>query len=451
MSLLVVWLGLLYGWTCGFGFINDDFGWIAEARSLISSGWRSPPSSGAFLRPIIHLSFLFNYLINGTAPFGYHLLNLGVAALNTYLVWRLARWILQAPVESVLVALLFAAHSAHPGAVTGDCGRTELIADAFYLGALLLHIRGRTAGAAALFALALLSKEGTVTFPLMALVVDRLEPRTPRWRWGSVAVYGCVLAAYLALRAGLSRTYSTYVGLEVVLHGPVSESVRWMSGQVGVMAQSLLDMARVGPTAAVSVLVLLIVPLSLAARDARARRAVRLGSVWMAVTILPFLGVPLLVPRYAYLPSVGLALVLVGGGRELLARRPGRRWVRVALAGCVAGWLTVSVWRTETRNEQLRRNSVLTQRVLDALARAVPQPASQTVFVVDGLGSLRLGRDPWARTPVLLFCLTDAVRLRFDDPTLDAVFPDDRLPPTAARTVVRVRWDDATGRVAILR
>jgi len=60
-----------------------------------------------------------------------------------------------------------------------------------------------------------------------------------------------------------------------------------------------------------------------------------------------------------------------------------------------------------------------------------------------GLGPLRLGRDPWVSSQVLLFGLSDALRLRFDDPTLDVTF-DRQALPADGRPTVSLRWDPAS-------
>jgi len=229
--ILFAWVALNYGWTIGFGFMNDDYLWIEGARWPADGAWLRtafvPPAwSGSFVRPLVQLSFFLNYLVSGTAPMGYRAFNLLLQFTNTYLVWRLAQALCADAVVAVLAAMLFAVHPTHAEVVTWISGRTELIAVAFYLGAVMQHIRMRTWWAASLFALALLAKESAASFPLMAVAIDLLVFRGARWRPAPLLVYAAVFGAYILLRHFATQSFAQgYIQLNTVLGSP-SELIR---------------------------------------------------------------------------------------------------------------------------------------------------------------------------------------------------------------------------------
>lgn len=434
-------VALQYGWTCGAGFINDDYGWVEQARAAVS-GLATPVSPiRIFLRPVIEWSFRLNYLISGSTPVGYHLVNVLLEMVNTLLVWRLAGAVLVAELDGLLVALLFAAHPAHAGAVTWVCGRTELIAAAAYLAATLLHLQQRAWSAAALFAVALLSRESAISFPLVALLLDRDRAGI---RVRPLVLYSTVLMGYLLVRRLTETSYIGYAGLDLITRGEGIGVCRLVGRQLIGAASALLE--PLGPPAAPSVGLLLgLVVFGLwTTAGIEAHRAVRFGSWWMVLTVLPFLGWTMFVPRYAYLPSLGLTLVLVGMARGLVSRYSPATWSRVVVAACLGIWCITATIALQRRNETLWRNGTMSGHIVAALAQVVPQPAPGTVFVVDGLGPLRLGRDPSVPSPVFVFGLSEAVRLRFADATLDAAFPNEPLAHTE-RPTIRLRWDAQTG------
>jgi hypothetical protein len=442
---LFLWVLANYAWTCWFGFVNDDYSWVEAAHRATTAGGGPIGGFKMFWRPVVEWSFALNYVINGAAPAGYHAVNVVLEWVNTYLVWRLANEILGVSPAALVAALLFAAHPSHPGAVTWVCGRTELIGAGLYLGALLLHLHRRTTWAAVLFALALLSKENAVSFPVMVIAVDGILGRGVQWR-RCVALYAMVLAAYSLLRTQATSGFAVqYVGVEYLAHGDVPALLRAVAEQVAAAAGALVEPLPVGGIAAVLLLLVMMAGSIAVAADRRTRDAAALASCWIAVALLPFLGWIFFHPRYAYLPSVGLALLLASGGCGLAMRRASQPWVIWVIGLSTAVVLSGDVYAAQRRNEQLRRNAALSARIVGAVAQVVPNPVPGTLFVIDGIGALRLGRDPFVRTPVLVYGLGDALRLRYGDASLDAGFPDQPVPPPGTRPLVRLKWNAQTG------
>lgn len=114
------------------GLWQNDF-W---GTPLISSG-----SHGSY-RPLCTLTFRLNYaLAGGFRPYGFHLVNVLLHSLCTYLVVKLARVLLRGTFPVFLCGALFSAHPIHTEAVAGVVGRADMIACAFFLVSFLSYVQ----------------------------------------------------------------------------------------------------------------------------------------------------------------------------------------------------------------------------------------------------------------------------------------------------------------------
>lgn len=151
------------------------------------------------VRPVTYFTFALNYAVGDDNTFGYHVVNIAIHLANSLLVFFLIRVLLSTPIfsphrsssnnsrRSVLeewapffTAALFACHPLQTQAVTYITQRFASLAAAFYLGAVLCHVRGRLGerplglriGALALALLAMMSKELSATLPAVLLLIE---------------------------------------------------------------------------------------------------------------------------------------------------------------------------------------------------------------------------------------------------------------------------------------
>ena len=139
------------------------------------------------------------------SPWPFHALCLALHAMNTLLVFLLARRLLADPRAAAVGAALFALHPLQVEPVVWVSGLKDVLCGSFCLGALLAlaradqeATRGRRAwfaGATALYVLALLTKPAAVALPVVALGLERLALRRPRAQvlttfaiWGLLAL-----------------------------------------------------------------------------------------------------------------------------------------------------------------------------------------------------------------------------------------------------------------------
>jgi hypothetical protein len=378
--------------------------------------------------------------------------------------------------------LLFAAHAAHADAVTWISGRTDVLAAGFVLGALVLHRRGSWVMAALAFAGGLLSKETAICFPLLVVVGDWLAP--PRRRSvAAVAAYFALLLPYAWVRYVSTDVFaSALFGTAALAYRSSPEVVSNVTLQTARAARFLLAPLPLSGWIAVPAVALLsgfglwvsrradarphrrthhATPLllereggcssspSLSKRGGQGVSSIYLAAAWVAIACLPILPLTWAAERYVYLATVGWVTLLVLIGKriwELCAARP---LLRLAFVTVAAGWFVFSVVGLQRANERLRRNGLLSARLIDAVAEVVPRPQPRTVFVLEGLA--QLGALPSIRHPVMLFGMSEALRLRFDEPRLDAVYPEVRPAPfiDGTRPIVRLRWDGEANRFAV--
>ncbi len=140
-------------------------------------------------RPLTYLTFAINYRLSRLAPFSYHLFNLIIHVLNSFLVYLLLLKTLriqssgykdQAHLISFITAIFFSLHPIQTGAVSYITQRAEILCSFFYLLALLFFIRSLAdnslkshasyLGGIICFILGLGSKEIILTLPFMLFV-----------------------------------------------------------------------------------------------------------------------------------------------------------------------------------------------------------------------------------------------------------------------------------------
>jgi Flp pilus assembly protein TadD len=262
------------------GFIHDDHR-IIEQNELIRDPRRIPEiltrgywtvdenAVPNLYRPVTILSFAASHAVGGLEPAGYRAVNLALHALVAALVYLLARRVLGgagAPGQAALLAgLLFALHPIHTEALGLVVGRSDILAAAGTLGAVLLFLGARDCAAAGdqggalrrdalallAFGLGFLAKENAVAAPFIVLAADLTRPwragvvpagrppraarggpqadARPRPAWRTHAAFAVVLAALVALRTAVLGTIGpaafTHFVDNPIAHQPFPESL----------------------------------------------------------------------------------------------------------------------------------------------------------------------------------------------------------------------------------
>lgn len=139
---------------------------------------------GGIYRPLTTLSYLFNYAILGNSfhPFGYHVVNYLLHAMNAYLVYLVALVLLSNFRQALFMAALWALHPVCTESVTNIIGRADELAALSVLGSLLLYIRSTASkgrrkvayllGMMLLTAAGVFSKESAVTIAGLVVLYD---------------------------------------------------------------------------------------------------------------------------------------------------------------------------------------------------------------------------------------------------------------------------------------
>lgn len=205
-SILIIIIAVTSIW---FGSLNNGFLWddhvIIEENSpsfqalplhawFIQDFWNTPTTStfSGYYRPIVSLSFVFDFMRGGLSPATYHFTNILLHALVSISLWGLLRLFKLDPVTSLYAALIIGIHPIQTQGVAWIAGRADTLASFGIISCLFfftLMLRGARhwatlSGSLALFgyALALFSKESAITtLPLLfgLLIHERKATQQP--------------------------------------------------------------------------------------------------------------------------------------------------------------------------------------------------------------------------------------------------------------------------------
>jgi hypothetical protein len=213
---------ILYLPTLGHAFVFDDRGIIEQnplmhdvrdlPRLVVSPYWNLKSGEGSLYRPLTTFSFALDRLIaRGLHAWWYHLVNVLLHGLVTLLFTLVALEILPGLLPGALAGLAFAVHPVHVEAVAAVVGRSELLAAAAVLAALLFHRRalawgGRryVVGAWSAVFLAVMAKESGAAAAFVCIAADLtfpVESVRPGRRATLYAGYGAALLGALLLRS----------------------------------------------------------------------------------------------------------------------------------------------------------------------------------------------------------------------------------------------------------
>ena len=367
-AVVVVAVLLAYLNALGAAFQFDDYNVIVNNPSVHSlPAWLD---SMPGIRPLLKFSYALNWTFQ-PAPWGFHLFNVIVHALNAVLVHRLLQCLTAARWAPLVGALLFALHPAQTEAVTYLSGRSVSFMALFYLASMVVWLRAptrqegeaRRVASAALFGAALLVKETAVTLPLALLLLDAYAIREPtgmrarllRLRWHALVLIAAAAAMFASptYRYLLEVSLSARAMLDNLL--TQADAIFYLAAQSVLLWRMNVDPdlpVATGMTLALSLeIVLLAAILFAACRNIRNRSWLAFAALWFFLHLLPTNS---LLPRLDVANDRQLYLALIGvffaaglGVEALLQRlhRPG------LIAAVAVSALLVCAAATFQRNE----------------------------------------------------------------------------------------------------
>ena len=191
-------------------FLADDYDHIPHALHTTPASIAAlftQPAADRFFRPAAFVAYAAEARLAGFSRVAWHSLSIALHIAVSFLVYAFARRRQSRPWTALAAALLFLLHASRPEAVTWIAAQFDLWAAFFFLIALLAFAQRWYAASLAPLLLALLSKESAYVYPLVLLLllrIDRVPPRLwPRLAGPSFLLTGAVFLYRWHLLGGI--------------------------------------------------------------------------------------------------------------------------------------------------------------------------------------------------------------------------------------------------------
>ena len=390
--------------------------------------WQTHPLQWRYVRPVAMVEMKLEYLVSGGNPIALHAFGLTWHWLTALLVCQLAYWGIASRKWAFAAAVLFAISPHSVIGVSWIAARNAQVSTFFFLAAILAYAaasvpgepgslrRGMFAWTLLLWALAMLSREAAVAFPLVALAMDASFGGRGhlRRRLGVHALMWALALLYVGWRLIL---FPHTGAPELYFHTPDGLSyAAWAGGKLLQMVFSLafctpmfLGLAGSDRTIGDSILLYAVMAagvVALATWYTIGSKGVRgrwFWPIWVVAAFLPVVPVFIL-PHFAYLSATAYAVMLA----VLLSRLRG--WTQVVVASlvfaCAIGPLCLYrfAWRGIVRSEQ-----IVYQEMADSERPARP---GSRIFLINwpiiGMNAPAAARYSWGTPDLEGYVLTFA-------------------------------------------
>jgi len=361
LLLLVITLAL-YNPVSRNGFVNFDDDRYVTGNPYVRAGlhwktiaWAFTSLDQANWHPLTWLSHALDCQLFQLNPAGHHYINLLLHAANALLLFLILQWFTGYTARSLMVAALFAVHPLNVESVAWIAERKNVLSMFFFLLALAAYgwyVRRpgivRYVVVALLFACGLMSKPMVITFPLVLLLLDYwplgrvalgnpgrspvavggYEASYPTWKLclekaplltlsaGSAVITmiaqkkgGAVLTS--AAHAPLLRLENVFVSYALYI-----EKAVWPTHLA-----ALYPYPHALPPWEVATATLFLLAVTAAVLIYREHRYLLVGWFWYLGTMVPMIGLvqvgnQAMADRYAYLPLIGLFIMIVWAAAE---------------------------------------------------------------------------------------------------------------------------------------
>ncbi|HEX8748461.1 MAG TPA: hypothetical protein VF717_14910 [Pyrinomonadaceae bacterium] len=405
-------------------FLSDDF---VQVGRVLKGDWSVVwgREHGGFFRPLFILSYVVDSRVWGGRPLGYHLTNVLVHGLNSYLVYRLSLPLFHPQSLSeestrrigLVTSLLFLLHPSHTEAVSWISGRADLLATLFSLAALLACIfymgsrRARYLLVSLLcFALALLAKESAASLPIIIFAVGIYLAAAAGERGKTAfvvavktsALFFLLLLLFVVVRRAALGTWLGGYGAEQHLNfSPGWVRDRFLQASLralfpvmppelsAILLKPLKSTAFIIFTlGSIALIVFLLRRRRLSDEKATRSRQNRLALLLLAafvLSLLPVINLRLSLfdtqgERFIYWPSVFAVLLITHLGFVLIG---GGKW-RLGLALCLLAFYSVSLHRT---NQRWREAAETSRSIKEELVPGAS--GEQSLIVINAPDNLR--------------------------------------------------------------
>lgn len=383
--LLALFILTIYNQATHFPFINfDDDRYVTE-NPHVSAGltlktvqWALTSTAEANWHPLTWMSHALDCQWFGLNPAGHHLTSIVLHTLSSvllfFLLWRATRRI----GLSFFVAAVFALHPVNVESVVWVSERKNVLSTLFFLltlGAYGWYARKpgwkRYLVVAGLFALGLASKPMLVTLPCVLLLLDYwplrriqgssdgAELAAPQAGIGMLLIEklplfalsaGSALITIRAQRAAgaLAATFPLGVGVKNAFYSYLLYS--WKAIWPAKLAPLYPHPGYSLSTWKAAIALLFLTAVTVLVLKLRSRRYLAVGWLWFLGTLVPVIGIvqagnQAMADRYAYIPLIGLFVMITWGVADAVQAAKLRLAWRIAPAVFVLMTLSVVTYR----------------------------------------------------------------------------------------------------------
>lgn len=337
--------------TAAFDFISADDPFYVTANTRVTSGltpggiaWAFTTGHAGNWHPLTWLSHMIDAALYGPSAGGHHISSVALHAANAVLLFLFLLRTTGAVHRSAFVALVFAVHPLNVESVAWIAERKNVLSTLFWLLTMLAYLawvkqRGvrRYALALVLFTLGLMAKPMLVTLPIVLLLLDLwplgrggvgikalLFEKLP---FATLAAVSSVVTFVVQRQEGLTISLVQFppgvrLANAVVSYGAYLQKMVWPTN-LCILYPHLGDALPAWKVAVSGALIAAATGAAILVR--RNRPEVAVGWFWYLITLVPVIGfvqvgAQAMADRYAYVPLIGIFILIVWGVPGLLPR-----------------------------------------------------------------------------------------------------------------------------------